>query len=104
MIAFLKKLFGGPGPDRVAPAERGEAVHHDGFTIQPAPEQEGGQWRLAGYILSGSNDERKERKFVRADLFPSRDEATEFAIRKGRQIIDEQGDRLFADGKESGPA
>lgn len=104
MISFLKKIFAGPGSGSPAPVERGEPVEHQGFEIQPAPEPEGSQWRLAGYILSSSNGDQKERKFVRADLFPSRDDATDFAIRKGRQIIDEQGDRLFADGKESGPA
>lgn len=104
MISFLKKIFAAPGSDSNAPAERGEAVEYEGFKIQPAPEPEGGQWRLAGYILRTANGDQQERKFVRADLFPSRDEATDFAVRKGRQIIDEQGERLFADGKEAGPA
>ena len=104
MVSFLKKLFGGSGPDNGAPAERGEPVEHQGFRVQPAPEPEGGQWRLAGYILSGSEDDLKEQKFIRADLFSSRDEASEFAIRKGKQIIDEQGHRLFADDEKSGSA
>jgi len=104
MVSFLKKLFGGSSPANGAPADRGEPVEHGGFRIQPAPEQEGSQWRLAGYILSGSEDNLREKKFVRADLFSSRDEASEFAIRKGKQIIDEQGHRLFADGEKTGPA
>ena len=38
---------------------------------------------------------RKEHRFIRADRFSSLDETAEFALVKGRQIIDEQGDRLF---------
>lgn len=104
MVSFLKKLFGALSPENGAPADRGEPVEHQGFKIQPAPEPEGGQWRLAGYILSGSQDNQKEQKFVRADRFSSHDEASEFAIRKGKQIIDEQGNRLFADGEKTGSA
>ncbi len=104
MVSFLKKLFGGASPANGAPAARGEPVEHQGFKIQPAPEPEGGQWRLVGYILSGSQDDQEEQKFVRADLFSSRDEASEFAIRKGKQIIDEQGNRLFADREKTGSA
>ena len=102
MVSFLKKLFGGSSPDSGARADRGESIEHRGFRIQPAPEPEGGQWRLAGYILSGSEDNPMEQKFVRADLFPSHDEASDFALRKGKQIIDEQGHRLFADGEKPG--
>ena len=32
---------------------------------------------------------------IRADMFGSRDEASEAAIRKARQMIKEQGERLF---------
>jgi hypothetical protein len=37
----------------------------------------------------------REHRFVRADTHGSADQAREFAIVKARQIIDEQGDRLF---------
>jgi hypothetical protein len=37
----------------------------------------------------------KEHRFVRAETHPSKGEATVFAIVKGKQIIDEQGDRIF---------
>jgi hypothetical protein len=37
-------------------------------------------------------------------VFTSREEAKEFGVRKGKQIIDEQGDRLFADGAPTGRA
>ena len=38
----------------------------------------------------------KEHRFIRADKHSSADDASTFAISKGKQIIDEQGDRIFA--------
>jgi len=37
----------------------------------------------------------KEHKFIRADRFAGLDDAVEVSLSKGRQIVDEQGDRLF---------
>ncbi|MEM6496225.1 MAG: HlyU family transcriptional regulator [Pseudomonadota bacterium] len=97
MVTFLKKLFGVAGSGTGTTVVRGEAVQYNGYRIEPAPEAEGSQWRLAGYILRQNEEDIQETKFVRADMFSSREEASEFTVRKGRQIIDEQGDRLFAD-------
>jgi len=93
MAGFLSRLFGGSGSSGAA--ARGEAVDYKGYVIYPAPEPEGSQWRLAGYIAEGKGENARESKFVRADLLSSKDEADEFAVRKARQIIDERGDRLF---------
>jgi hypothetical protein len=38
----------------------------------------------------------KEHRFVRAETHASKDDAATFAIAKGKQIIDEQGDRIFS--------
>lgn len=106
MVGFLKKLFGGSSGEAggSAPPARGEPVEHKGLSVEAAPEPEGDQWRLAGYVCKGSGEDKMERKFLRADVFMSRDEACEFAVRKGKQIIDEQSERLFADGEKSGRA
>ena len=107
MASFLSRLFGGltgkPAEGEETP-KRGEAVDYEGFKIRPAPEKADSQWRLAGVIVKPGDDGDLERVFIRADLFTSREEAETFAIRKGQQIIDEQGDRLFADGAPSGHA
>jgi hypothetical protein len=39
--------------------------------------------------------EVKEHKFIRADRFASVDDAADFALRKGQQVVDEQGERIF---------
>jgi hypothetical protein len=37
----------------------------------------------------------KEHKFIRADRFASIDDAADTALRKGRQLVDEQGEHIF---------
>jgi hypothetical protein len=37
----------------------------------------------------------KEHKFIRADRFASVDDAADIALRKGQQLVDEQGERIF---------
>lgn len=92
-MSFLKRLFGSGKP-----AEQeivSEPEEHNGFTILPTPFSEEGQFQTCGVISKEIGGEVKEHRFVRADRFPSADLAAEHAIRKGRQIIDEQGEALF---------
>jgi hypothetical protein len=93
-LSFLKSLFGlGGGQDRKsAPAKQSE---HKGFTITAQPYREGGQYQTAGVISKMIDGVVKEHKYIRADRFATFDEAVDFALTKGRQIVDEQGDRLF---------
>ncbi|WP_425406033.1 HlyU family transcriptional regulator [Hwanghaeella sp.] len=112
MASFFSKLFGGGKPEANddSPAARGETVTYKEFSIAASPMRDGDQWRLCGVILKavpgtdGQDDVQLERTFIRADLYTSREEAETFAVRKGQQIIDEQGDRLFADGAPTGRA
>lgn len=92
-MSFLKKLFGGGSEGgSVAPAKTTE---YKGFIIEARPYKEGGQFQLAGLITKEIGGARKEHKYVRADRFAGEDEAAEFALSKGRQIIDERGDKMF---------
>ena len=51
---------------------------------------------MAGSISRTFDDgATRTHDFIRADLMPSEEQAAEFAARKARQIIDEQGDRVF---------
>lgn len=94
---IVKKLFGGgSGADEDGGGKLlGEPVEHKGCTIQPTTMHKGGQFLTAGTIAKDFPDGAREHRFVRADTHSSADQAREFAIVKGRQIIDEQGDRLF---------
>jgi hypothetical protein len=92
-MSFWKKLFGGGTADREEP--QGEAVDHNGFTIRATPFSEGGQYQTCGVISKEIGGQLKEHRFIRADRFASRDDAVEVTLRKARQIVDEQGERLF---------
>jgi hypothetical protein len=97
MVSFLRSLIakftGGENPPQDEPP--GEAVEYKGFRLRAAPFAAKGQYQTAGLIEKDTPEGVKEHRFVRADTLPSRDEAAEFAIRKAKQIVDEQGDRIF---------
>ena len=94
-MSFLKSLFG-----RKSEAESGEAkptktIEYEGYTIYAMPYRAEGQYQTAGLIEKEIAGERKEHKFVRAERHASIDEATEFSLVKGRQIVDQVGERMF---------
>jgi hypothetical protein len=93
-MSFLKKLFGG-GEKTPEPAAPAPSIEHAGFTIRAEPYEEQGQFQTAGVITKEVDGVMKEHRFVRADRHASRDAAIEFSFIKGRQIVDEQGERLF---------
>lgn len=93
-MSFLKSLFGGGAKDKAAPGPARE-TEHAGFLIQATPFKEGGQFQTCGIVAKEIGGVRKEHRFIRADRFATLDEAADFSLSKARQIIDEQGDRLF---------
>ncbi|WP_420547797.1 HlyU family transcriptional regulator [Curvivirga sp.] len=101
-MSFFSKLFGG-GEKEPEAAKREEPEIYEGYKIIAAPiPAENKQWRLAGVIVKTTDDGDLEREYIRADVFYSREEAIEFALSKGKQVIDQQGDRIFADGAKTG--
>jgi hypothetical protein len=97
-MSFLKSLFGGgksSGPAASAAATK--TAEHKGFTIEARPFKEGGQYQLCGVIAMTVDGARKEHRFVRADRFSDLDEAADITLNKGRQIIDERGDKVFSE-------
>ena len=80
-----------------------EPVIHDGFLIHAAPIKEGSQWRLAGMISKDGAESAGEHRFIRADTFSSRDDAIEWTVRKGKQIVDEQGESALSKPVPSEP-
>ena len=93
LLDNLRNLFG--GGDRASGAAAADPVEYNGFTIRPAPERTAGGWNTAGLIVKDFGEEVKEQAFVRVDTLGDRDAAIAFSITKAKQIIDEQGDRLF---------
>ena len=95
---FLRRLTGGGGGgDDAADAPLGPAVEYNGYTIQPAPRRERGQWLTAGVISKDTPDGPRSQHFVRAETHAGAEQARDFAVIKAKQIIDERGDQLFTD-------
>ncbi len=95
-MSFWKNLFGGgssnsePAGDKVL----GEDTYKD-FVIKAVEMRAGSEFQLAGTIEKEVGGELKTYRFVRADRMTSRDDLVAVALNKGRQIIDEQGERIF---------
>jgi hypothetical protein len=94
--ALWARLVG--GGSGAAPAEvAAETVEYNGYRIRPAPYAAKGGFQTAGVIEKITGEGVKEHRFVRAETHPSRDDAVSFTIAKAKQILDEQGDRVFGD-------
>ena len=91
----LSRLFGarGEGESREPSAP---PVEYRGYRIRPAPYRTQGKYQTAGVIEKDSPEGMKQHRFVRAETHESREDAIAFSISKGKQIIDERGDRVFA--------
>ena len=96
-MSLWKSLFGGGQGKGAASSATvtAKSVEHDGFRIEAQPYAEAGQYQLAGTISKEIGGVRRQHRFVRADRFATADDAAEYTILKGRQIIDQQGERIF---------
>ena len=91
-MSLLSRLFG-KKPD--APDKPGSSEEYKDFRITSKPIREGGRYRVAARIDKVVNGVAKSHELIRSDTMASLDEATTFSAAKARQMIDEQGDKLF---------
>ena len=61
------------------------------FAITPCPEKAAGGFRIGAMI----EKDGKRHHMIRADVIADEQDAIGASLRKARQMIDEQGDRLF---------
>ena len=94
-MSFWKSLFGGGRDKSEGPTTPVRTAEHNGYRIEAMPYPEEGQFQVCGVISKEIGGATRQHRFVRADRFPTLDDAAEFSIVKGRQIIDQQGDRIF---------
>ena len=90
-MSFLKKMFG--------LTERPQApkgIDYNGYRIIPEPVAEGGRFRLSARIEKVVDGDLKVHQVIRADVLDTKSAADEVSITKAKQVIDEQGDRLFS--------
>jgi hypothetical protein len=91
-MPFWSRLFGGKPAEETA---AGASEEHKGFRIKPRPIREGSHYRIAARIEKEVAGVPRVHDLVRADTVASLDEARALSLAKARQMIDEQGDRLF---------
>lgn len=89
-MSLLKKLFGGGTPPEPPKPET-----YKDFAITPNPANEGGRYRVGALIEKTVNGEAKSHQLIRADTLDDLESATATSINKAKQMIDEQGERLF---------
>ncbi len=92
-MSFLKKLFG-ISSEPAAPA-KSASVEHEGYQITAMPMSDGGQYRICAEISREIDGEVKTHRMIRADTFPDAESAADASYRKAKQMIKEQGDRIF---------
>ena len=96
---MFKKLFQslkGGSSEKTDTAVAADPVTYKDVTIVAAPLSEGGQFKTAGKISKEIDGEMKSAEFIRADNHADRDSAITHSNRKAQQIIDEQGEAMFA--------
>jgi len=90
LFSALKSMFSAgeaaPKEPDVLPSEE-----YQGYIITPAPVHEEHGYRINGTIIKGEN----LHTFVRADTLASAEECGNEMIRKAKQMIDQQGDKIF---------
>ena len=89
-MSFLSKLFGGG-----ASSEPPQGEDYKDFKIFPEPIREGKVYRLCARITGEIDGATKEHRLIRADTLESEDAAIDASRNKAKQMIDEQGARLF---------
>jgi hypothetical protein len=89
-MSLFSRLFGRARQEDTTPAA-GAVEEYKGFRITPAPVRDGGQYRVAARIEKAG----RTHELIRADTMGSLDDARALSLAKARQMIDEQGDRLF---------
>ncbi|WP_417523518.1 HlyU family transcriptional regulator [Marinovum sp.] len=93
-MSLLKKLFGGGSASKPAKDEA-QPEEHNGFLIYPAPVKQTGGYRIGARIEKEIDGSLKTHELIRADIVSDPQEAERMSLLKARQVIDEQGERLF---------
>lgn len=87
-MGWLKSLFGG---NESSSRQAEKAVDFRGLRIKPEPRKQGDGFVTAGYICTENSDgEWEEEYFIRADTHTDFESASEHAVFKGKQIINER--------------
>lgn len=99
---MLKKILGGlfgGGDAKPGNAKAAEPVEYNGYQIVSEPAEQGGQYRVSGWIRKqGAAGETLEHRFERSDLVPGREACDQLMVSKAQRFIDQAGDDMFKSG------
>ena len=84
-MAWLSKLFGGASKPQTV------SETYKDFAITPQPQKDASGWRIAALI----EKDGKSHMLIRADVLNDQDAAIAASVGKAKQVIDEQGERVF---------
>ena len=87
-MSLFAKLFGIGTSKEPEPAQ---PETYNGFTIRPDPMKAGPQWRISAHV----EKDGKTHHLIRADTLIDRDECAAVSVAKAKQMIDQQGERIF---------
>lgn len=90
-MSLLSRLFGAKKTESPsAPSQE-----YQGFRITPTPMKEAGGYRLSAMIEKEVDGTLQQHHLIRADTISVFDDCVEAAVAKAKQMIDEQGTRIF---------
>lgn len=69
-----------------------DSVNYLDFQITPAPIKNGPMYRVAATISKGENS----HQLIRADEMSCRQTCIDISLRKAKEMIDQQGDKIFS--------
>lgn len=96
---MLKKFLGGlfgAGESKPGNAKAAEPVAYNGYQIVSEPAEQGGQYRVSGWIRKpGTDGETLEHRFERSDLVPGREACDQLMVSKAQRYIDQVGEDMF---------
>lgn len=92
-MSLLSRLFGSKNSE--SPVKPTTSVDYQGFRITPTPVTEDQGYRLSALIEKEVDGTLRTHKLIRADTMNSPEQCADAAIAKAKQLIDQQGDRLF---------
>lgn len=94
-MSFFSKIFGGGNKANSGEPKSLGSEDYNGYKIEAIEMKQGSEYILAGNISKSFGDEIKTKKFIRADRLSSPQQAADAALKKAKQIIDQEGDNLF---------
>ncbi|WP_346797894.1 HlyU family transcriptional regulator [Halomonas sp. Bachu 37] len=94
---WLCGLINGGRQEQSGPATaEAEPVEYKGYLLVSQPDEQGGQYRISGWIRKPQADgEMLEHRFERSDMLPGREACDATMVAKAQRYIDEVGEEMF---------